>query len=272
MSPTRPKYAFFLSLTVLLLAPWLCSRPSVPRKASAEDTVRVGAINLGYQNTQPDPAGRALAHALADVILLQEWTGRNISPTRLTEADLRVVLSDGRDGTHGSALLARPNLVQAASTAQPPWTGNCVTPLLTVRLDIEGRKIGIVGVHGPPPVLNCRRSRKPYLRAIARLVENGRLRESVGVIPAGTPVLLVGDLNALGWEEPLRSMDDRGLTDAFDAGSWRLGPTWSPGWWSPSLVAIDYLWMPQEACARKAWTLSVLGSDHRAVVADISFP
>lgn len=120
MSPTRPKYVLFLSLTVLLFAPWLCSRPSMPRKASAEDTVRVGTINLGYQNTQPGSAGRALAHARADVLLLQEWTGRNISPTRLTEADLRVVLSDGRDGTHGAALLARPNLVQAASTAQPP--------------------------------------------------------------------------------------------------------------------------------------------------------
>jgi endonuclease/exonuclease/phosphatase (EEP) superfamily protein YafD len=144
-------------------------------------------------------------------------------------------------------------------------------PLLTAWLRIGIRTVGMIAAHAPPPVSACWASRKPYLRAIVRLINNGRLSQSVGVIPKGMPVLLAGDFNALVWEEPLRSMSGRGLANAFDAGSWRLGPTWSPTLWIPALVTIDHLWMPMKARADAAWTIPVPGSDHRAVLADVSF-
>ena len=270
MSSRHLTYTVFLGFGAFLIALWLSSRPSIPSEKSADGVVRIGTVNLGHRNAEPDAAARALLRARADVLILQEWTGRNLSLTRLRETGLKLVLSDERSGTHGSALLARSNLVQAVRIAPPLWKGNCAMPLLTARLRIGIRTVGMIAAHGPPPVSTCWDSRKPYLRAIVRLINNGRLSQSVGVIPKGMPVLLAGDLNALVWEEPLRSMSDHGLTNAFDAGSWRLGPTWSPAWWSPALVTIDHIWMPMEASSNAAWTLQVPGSDHRAVLADIS--
>jgi endonuclease/exonuclease/phosphatase (EEP) superfamily protein YafD len=121
-------------------------------------------------------------------------------------------------------------------------------------------------------VAACRASRAPYLRALAALVQDGRTSRAVGAVAAGTPVLLAGDLNALRWEGPIRALAGRGLADAFRAGSWRLGPTWSPHPWSPALARIDYVWMPEGASAEGAWALAVPGSDHRAVVADVALP
>jgi endonuclease/exonuclease/phosphatase (EEP) superfamily protein YafD len=121
-------------------------------------------------------------------------------------------------------------------------------------------------------VAACRASRAPYLRALAALVQDGRTSRAVGAVAAGTPVLLAGDLNALRWEGSIRTLAGRGLADAFRAGSWRLGPTWSPHPWSPALARIDYVWMPEGASAEGAWALAVPGSDHRAVVADVALP
>jgi endonuclease/exonuclease/phosphatase (EEP) superfamily protein YafD len=265
-------YSVFLGVGAFLIALWLSSRPSIPSEKSADEVVRIGTVNLGYQNAEPDAAAKALSQARADVLILQEWTGRNLSLARLRETGLKLLLSDERSGSHGSALLARSNLVLASRIATPPWKGNCAMPLLTARLRIGSQSVGIIAAHGPPPIATCSASRKPYLHAIVHRIHNGVLRQPVGVIPKGTSVLLVGDLNALAWEDPLRSMGKRGMADAFEAGSWRLGPTWSPVPWSPALVAIDHIWMPMEATSDAAWTLRVPGSDHRAVLADISFP
>lgn len=272
MSFRHLTYSVFLGVGAFLIALWLSSRPSIPSEKSADEVVRIGTVNLGYQNAEPDAAAKALSQARADVLILQEWTGRNLSLARLRETGLKLLLSDERSGSHGSALLARSNLVLASRIATPPWKGNCAMPLLSTQLRIGTKTVGLIAAHGPPPVSACRASRKPYLRAIVHLINNGRLNQSVGVIPKGMPVILAGDLNALAWEEPLRSLSDRGLVNAFDAGSWRLGPTWSPTWWSPALVTIDHIWMPMEATSNAAWTLRVPGSDHRSVLADISFP
>lgn len=272
MSFRHLTYSVFLGFGAFLIALWLSSRPSIPSEKSADGVVRIGTVNLGYRNAEPDAAARALLQARPDVLILQEWTGRNLALTRLQKTGLKPVLSDERNGTHGSALLARSNLVLASRIAPSPWKGNCGMPLLTAQLRIGAKMVGLIAAHGPPPVSACWASRKPYLRSIISLIKNGRLTQSVGVAPKGIPVLLAGDLNALAWEEPLRSISGRGLANAFDSGSWRLGPTWSPTWWSPALVTIDHIWLPTEASSNAAWTLLVPGSDHRAVLADISFP
>jgi endonuclease/exonuclease/phosphatase (EEP) superfamily protein YafD len=248
----------------------LASCPSEPKAASSSGVLRIATVNLKAQNAEPEQAAAALAGARPDVLLLQEWTGRNAGRTPFREAGLQLVRSDARRGTHGSALLARPGIVQAARVVSPPWSGPCAMPLMTARLRSGGASIGLIGAHGPPPVAGCQDSRAPYLRALATLVSDGRAARSVGVIPRGTPLVVAGDLNALGWEAPLRSLTERGLTDGFDAGSWRLGPTWTPHPWLPALAAIDYLLMPAEWQAQGAWTVAVPGSDHRAVVVDVS--
>ncbi len=60
-----------------------------------------------------------------------------------------------------------------------------------------------------------------------------------------------------------------GLKDAYRETNWRPGPTWSPFNWLPSILRIDYIFVSSIITAKSAWTLSLPGSDHRGVIADI---
>jgi endonuclease/exonuclease/phosphatase (EEP) superfamily protein YafD len=253
-----------LLLVGLLLLVW--SRPTFPPPTSP-DVLRVGTANLSAQNAHPREASRVLAEVNADVLLLQEWTGQNLPPSAFPQSELQVVLSDARRGTHGAALLAKPSIVEAARVVSPPWDGPCAMPIVTARIRVGNEVAGLLGVHGPPPVPACWSSRDPYLQSVSDLVENGRTAQRLGVLPPGLPALLLGDLNALGWE--LGVLHESGLSDAFDRGSWRLGPTWTPHAWLPALARIDHLWVPTRRPIDGAWTVALPGSDHRALLADL---
>jgi endonuclease/exonuclease/phosphatase (EEP) superfamily protein YafD len=268
--PYRRAARFALGAVAALALLWLASRPSVPDGPSPPGTLRLGTVNLNAQNTRPEAATSALAAARLDVLVVQEWTGHNANLRMLREAGLQVVLSDARRGTHGAALLARRGAVLAARIVPAPWRGPCSMPLVTARLKIGDRRVGLIAAHAPPPVPACWSSRHPFLQGLARLVRDGRATRSIGTVSKGLPLVVAGDLNALGWEGPLRQLAGRGLTDAFDEGTWRLGPTWSPTRWLPALLPIDDLWSPQNMPVRGAWTLHVPGSDHRAVITDLS--
>lgn len=164
---------------------------------------------------------------------------------------------------------ATPALM-AARIVPAPWRGPCAMSLVTARLKIGDRRVGLIAAHTPPPAPACWSSRRPFLQGLARLVKDGRAVRSVGTASQGLPLVVAGDLNSLGWEGPLRQLAWLGLTDAFDEGTWRLGPTWSPTRWLPAFLPIDDLWSPQDMPIRGAWTLHVPGSDHRAVIADLS--
>jgi len=264
--------ALIIALLVATGGAFLLLNGSNKLQRTPPGTLRIGSVNLNAQNDRPALASRALARADADIMLLQEWTGHNASVSILREPGLDVVLSDPRSGTHGAAILARPALKVDSEIAPPPWQGACAIPLATALLRTSTSQIGILGVHAPPPISVCRTSRTPYLMAVAELVDNGKLREHVGAIPAGTTVILLGDLNAFPWEAPLDKLSGRGLLDGFDAGSWMLGLTWSPSEWLPPVARLDYVWVPEDWGVVASSTLAVPGSDHKGVFVDVTTP
>lgn len=274
----RMRLGFRISLglavggAVLLVGLWLVSRPAQPERPPPSEALRVAMANLHAQNAQPRAASEALAAMRPDVLVLREWTGHNAELNPLQEAGLEVVGSDARNGTHGSALLARPGIVESVQIIPPPWQGDCAMPVLTAYLRLNGAPVGLFGIHAPPPVPDCRASRTPYHQALTELVADGRTVRAVGAIPANTPVIATGDFNSHKWETPIRTWAQQGLTDAFDAGTWRLGPTWTFHTSVPAFVTIDYIWMPETWKSKGAWTAYVPGSDHRAVVADVVRP
>lgn len=264
--------ALIVTLLVVAGGALLLLEGSDKLRRTPPGTLRIGSVNLNAQNDRPTLASRALARADADIIVLQEWTGHNASVAILRERGLDIVLSDARTGTHGTAILARPTLKVDSEIAPPPWQGACAMPLATAFLRTRNHHVGLLGVHGPPPISSCRPSRTPYLRAVAELVDHGKLRERVGAIPAGTPVILLGDLNALPWEDPIDELSGRGLVDGFDAGSWMLGLTWSPSEWLPPVARLDYVWVPQAWGVLASRKLAIPGSDHEGVFVDLRTP
>lgn len=234
------------------------------------DAFRVGTVNLSAQNRQPDEVAKALKKVHADLLLLQEWTGQNATLPTLRKARLDVVLSDARRGTHGAALLAKPGIVREAKVSPPPWRGPCAMPLVTALVEIEGKRFGVLGVHGPPPVPGCPDSRVPYLKAVASLVEEGRAAQRFGAVPTGMPILLLGDLNALSVEAPIQRLTSSGLKDASSTGALDYNPTWSPRWWMPRLLPLDYVLVPKSVVVQSAGTASIPGSDHSGLFVDLS--
>ena len=254
-----------LVIVGLLLLVW--SAPTHPGP-KPPDVLRMGIANLSATNSHPKLASQVLAKTEVDILLLQEWTGHNVSASALQNAGLQFVLSDARRGTHGAALLATSSIVEAAQVVSPPWDGSCSMPIVTARIRVGEKRVGLLGIHAPPPTPPCWRSREPYLKAISDLIDKGAITQRLGVLRPGLPAILIDDVNALGWE--LDMMHESGLSDAFSKGSWRLGPTWTPHPWLPALARIDHFWAPDRWPIKGTWSVALPGSDHRALLTDLA--
>lgn len=260
----------FVVSAMLLLVAWLWSLPDSVPPAPAPAHLRVVVANLHYTNRQPVAAAQRLAATQADVVLVLEWTGHNLDVPTLRTAGWHPALQEPRRGTHGLLVLLREGRAGTAARVPAPVRGPCPMPLATLRLNLPGGPVSLLGVHAPPPIPACRETTAPSLHAFAAWVESGKMRQTVGAAQAGDPVILLGDLNTLPWAASLDALADAGLTDAFAATRYRFGPTWSP--LGPALGRIDYIFAPPTHPPEQAWTLRLPGSDHRAVVADLTQP
>jgi endonuclease/exonuclease/phosphatase (EEP) superfamily protein YafD len=88
--------------------------------------------------------------------------------------------------------------------------------------------------------------------------------------------LVVGDLNATLDHEPLRRLAAAGYRDAVELVNGGFQPTWPdqgryrPLGLLPPLVQIDHVLLGRDLAALSARTVSLGGSDHRAVVAELA--
>jgi len=120
--------------------------------------------------------------------------------------------------------------------------------------------IELVSVHvraptGPGAAAGWRRD----MRALPRGGEPGPVR------------VLAGDFNATLDHAELRRLLDRGYRDAAEQAGVALRPTWPAG--QPlSLVTIDHVLADRRARVVSARSVSISGSDHRGVLAELVLP
>jgi endonuclease/exonuclease/phosphatase (EEP) superfamily protein YafD len=84
-----------------------------------------------------------------------------------------------------------------------------------------------------------------------------------------TPLLLIGDLNATGWDRRLRPLRDAGLVEARTGHG--LLPTWPadrPFLWIP----IDHIYLPEGWQSQDCRVGPNIGSDHFPLVCDAVWP
>jgi len=84
--------------------------------------------------------------------------------------------------------------------------------------------------------------------------------------------VLVGDLNATPWNEQFRRLQKAsGLSDAADVLGKGLRPTW-PVWSPMPLSPVDHVLVGGGVGVRSVGTATVPGSNHRALVVEVTPP
>ncbi|GAC1395598.1 MAG: endonuclease/exonuclease/phosphatase family protein [Mycobacterium sp.] len=242
---------------VAVRAPWY-----IRRKTSVGVSVRFMSANLRYGRAEPDALVR-LASAHADILVAQELTpeiSQLLLAAGLSEMFPYQVLRH-REGPAGVGIWSRFPMEPDADY-EDYWLG-----LITARIDVPDvptqTTVGVTHLSAPwPDPLRGWRD------------DLARLPTTLQKIAASShgPVILGGDLNATpdNWE--FRRLLRNGYHDAAaqaGAGLTRTHPADVP--LPPPVFALDHI-LTRGCTATGVRTVGVPGSDHRALVADISIP
>ena len=272
----RPQYAVAALLVTLVLAgqrrgvaagiaALLVAWNALPvvQRASAEappvscegPAFSVATVNLQYSNLQYDRFLAWLAGHPADLIVVQELT--NAWAQTLAGSDAhshRFLLT--REDPYGIGVLSRWPL---ESSGAIDLAGDGL-PSVAGIVDVEGRRIRLLGLHTHWPVLpEVARMRDAALGGAAGIARDSDL-----------PVILLGDLN-LTPDSPefTRLLDQSGLRDVVSGRRWR--PTWQAGFW-PLALRIDHVLVSPQLCVESVEVGPSIGSDHRPVIARLRLP
>ncbi|QLQ10267.1 MAG: endonuclease/exonuclease/phosphatase family protein [Nocardioidaceae bacterium] len=247
--------------TLLLTHLWWAREPYVSAAHAANsDAVTVMTANLLMGRADPGTVMAAVRKHGVDVLVLQEIDTQALDGLR--SAGLRKVFPyrAGRSGAQsvGTMTFSRYPLIDEHPIDIP--LGDTKP-----RVRVPGRPFTLVAVH---PV-------RPHLRHAGQwLADHTTILRAVTAISG--PVVLAGDLNATRDHEPIRDLQDAGLTDSVVSARAGFQPTWPSGdTWAvggihpPALLQIDHVMVSVQWSASSSLTVPILGSDHRAVVATL---
>ncbi len=214
--------------------------------------ITVVQLNLSFRNATPDAVADFIRGEQADIVTLQEVTGRTGRVIDILAKDypFRVLCPAGRVG--GQAILSRLPTAPGASDG-------CVKggSMAWMRVMAGGQPVSIASLH-----LNW-----PYPFGQERQI--GRLEGHLKDLPR--PVLLAGDFNAAPWSHAVDRIAQ--ATDTAVAGGLRFSfdirfNSWAP----PIAVPIDHILLPEGLVPREVKLGPGPGSDHLSIIARFSLP
>jgi endonuclease/exonuclease/phosphatase (EEP) superfamily protein YafD len=222
--------------------------------------VRLATINIERHVTTAPAIVEALLRSDADVVLVQELTP-DTRPA-FTDAAFRRRFPHRfeapEDGFFGAAIYSRYPLIRADDR---PLGGR---HMVVAELDIGGTAVTVVSVHTQAPIHP--RDIGPWRSGFTDL---GALAAT-----ADGPVVLAGDWNATTGNRPFRRMlRDAGLLDAHLAVGRGRARTWPAHHRPlPPLLLLDHVVVGGGVVVRAVHERPAPGSDHLAVVADLTIP
>ncbi|MCE3283919.1 MAG: hypothetical protein K0R70_175 [Steroidobacteraceae bacterium] len=254
-----PRMLAVLALAgALQLPPFAWPQSGLPRvgRDCRGPELRLASVNLWYRHRDSTRVLAWLEAHPADVVVLQEvtsaWAGALAVTARLyPHRALRV-----REDPYGIGVLSRWPLerVEYVDFAQDGL------PSLIATLDVDGRRVQVIALHTPWPVL--KRLQLARDRALQRAAERAR--------DSSLPTVLAGDFNLTPYAPTFHRLErDSRMRDAFARRLWR--PTWQAGFW-PLALPIDHVLVPPGACVQEATIGEDVGSDHRPVVVAVRWP
>jgi endonuclease/exonuclease/phosphatase family metal-dependent hydrolase len=226
--------------------------------SEAEPNVRVATWNMAFSNPTPAEGIETLLDAEPDLLALQEVTLAHqvaLDSTDLVD-DLPHVRTGAEDGALGWVLASRWPILDHGVDRIDRW------PVPWIVVGTPRGRVRFTGVHTPPPGLADPGAWSDQLEALpAVLGDVGAARR-----------IVAGDFNATTDHAAFRAVTaGSDLADARSAlGGW--GPTWPDGRRTPAFAAIDHVLASRDAEVVDVAQLGGLGSDHRAVVAELHLP
>lgn len=249
-----------LLLPLLGLHGWWASGPYVGQPAAAEEagqTFTVMSSNLSFGEADPARVvGVARANDV-DVLVLTEITRSARARMKSAGLDqtLPYVQGETDDEVAGTMVFSRHELDQVVPL-DTTFAG------IEMRVDLRDEPITLFAVHPHPPTGDARVWRSDH--AVVR-------RAAAAAVG---PTVIAGDLNATGDHEPLRELHGRGFSDAAVQARSGWQPTWPAagqlsvlGLDVPSMLAIDHVLVTEEIAALSTESVTIGGTDHRALVA-----
>lgn len=223
--------------------------------------LRLATVNLRRLDGPVPAMADRLAGLDADVVLVQELTpasAPSFGHGRFAERFAHRFEAP-EDGFFGSGAYSRHPLIAGDDR---PLGGRHMGVVL---LDVGGRRVTVVSVHTQAPI--HRRDIEPWRSGFTHLAA------LAVAVNAGGPVILAGDWNATTGHRPLRRLlRTADLLDAHLAVGRGRARTWPAGGRLPPLLLLDRVLVGGGVAVRAVGEHRVPGSDHLAVVADLTVP
>lgn len=170
--------------------------------------------------------------------------------------------------SHAAAIYCRDASRCQARVTEQIGSETMRMPVALLRLPLTAGDLCILGVHAPPAYPRDASGMMPYIHHIAAQLdpETGRLQQDWPPCRAHDPVLLAGDLNAVPWSAPYRTLRGQGLRDVR-ALSGIFGVTWpTGGGWLPfPLLRLDHVLVSQGVPLVGMEARWVPNSDHKGL-------
>src|ERR1700694_3767608 len=231
-------------------------------KATDSVGVRVMSANLRYGRADPDALVR-LARQHADILAVQELTpdlADRLSAAGLDDTFPFHALRD-REGPAGVGIWSRYP-ISRSSVDESFWLG-----LLTAHVRIPDVKAEttIVVTHLDAPWPN------PLSGWRADLDRLSATLQQIARTAGDDSVVLAGDLHSTPDIREFRRVLRGGYQDAAEQAGAGLTRTHPADIWLPPLFAVDHI-LTRGCTATAVRTMSIPGSDHRALVAEVQIP
>lgn len=250
------------------------NRSTVLAVTDPAPALRVMTWNSYFLNKDRDAFLAVVAAEKPDLIAIQELNTliAETASRNLTQEYPFQVLFPARTPA-GLGILSRYPLVTTADPDFSPVDGcNCQV----VTIDFNGVPVTLINTHPWPPKLGF-----PFRRASAQIGLNTENQDRIfdqllqQMAQAAAPLLVVGDLNTMPIQANYRRVNTL-LHDAYVESG--VGPASTfpvkgneKNWFSQPLLRIDYIFHDDAWQAQKSWVGTIEGSDHRYVIADLSF-
>jgi len=242
---------------------WWASGPYVGQPAVSEkrgDTFTVMSSNLSFGAANPSRVVEVAVKNDTDILVLTEITPVALNRMQAAGLDQAFPNAQGEtaDGVAGTMVFSRYELGQVEAL-------NTTFGGFEMTVAIPDESITLIAVHPHPPTGDARAWR----------ADHAAVRRAAAI--ADGPVVLVGDFNATLDHKPMRDLEGRGFADAADLANSGWQPTWPSaeefsvlGFSVPSMLAIDHVLVTQELIAADTASVTIQGTDHRALFATLA--
>ena len=245
-------FVLFAAINLYFIIPYYVFGTAA--SAGSSTGIKALTLNVNSANEHYELVKQLIRSANPDVVLLTEVTPTWTRAMEDLHGDYTYQRPEPREDNFGLALYSKLPL----NNCTVVFLGAAGLPSLSAEIDIDGRRVTLLGTHPLPPISDrSSRLRNDQLLAVA-----GHLRATPG------PKILLGDLNTSPWSYWFRRLiEESGMKDRS------LGKGIRPTWPTDSIlfrIPIDYCLVSEEMVVKDRQIGPDIGSDHFPVIVDLA--